>query len=87
MERSRSWPRLPSTGTLCRPVKPRPFNCRKWFPQLRRITVPHSDHLYDNAWRGFVMAVVMNVEVDGKHFSLNRQAAIDIAPPLEIARS
>lgn len=53
-------------------------------PATATITVPHSDHLYDNAWRGFVMAVVMNFEVNGKHFSLNRQVPIDVAPPLEI---
>ena len=60
------------------------FQLSQVVPSTATVTVPHSDHLYDNAWRGFVMAVVMNFEVNGKHFSLNRQAFIDVAPPLEI---
>ena len=60
------------------------FQLSQVVPSTATITVPHSDHLYDNAWRGFVMAVVMNFEVNGKHFSLNRQAPIDVAPPIEI---
>ena len=53
-------------------------------PSTATVTVPHSDHLYDNGWRGFVMGVVMNFDVNGHHFSLNRQAPVDVAPLLEI---
>jgi len=63
----------------------RTFQLSQVVPSTATITVPHSHHLYDNAWRGFVMAVVMNFEVNGKRFSLNRQAPIDVAPPFEIA--
>jgi len=60
------------------------FQLSQVVPSTATVTVPHSNHLYDNAWRGFVMAVVMNFEVNGKHFSLNRQAPVDVAPALEI---
>lgn len=62
----------------------RTFQLSQEVPSTATVTVPHSEHLYDNAWRGFVMAVVMNFDVNGTHFSLNRAAQVDVAPYLEI---
>ena len=62
----------------------RTFQLKQAVPSTANITVPHSDHLYDNAWRGFTMPIVVNFEVNGKTFSLNRTVTVDVAPPLEI---
>jgi hypothetical protein len=60
------------------------FQLSQVVPASATVTVPHSDHLYDNAWRGFVLHVAVNFEVDGKTFSVTRQVPVDIAPPVEI---
>jgi LmbE family N-acetylglucosaminyl deacetylase len=61
------------------------FDLTQSVPTSASITVPTSSHLYDNAWRGFTVAAVVNVQVNGTGFSLTRQASTSVAPPIEIA--
>ena len=60
------------------------FQLSQVVPSTAPVTVPHSDHLYDNAWRGFMMPVVVNFEVNGRTFSVNRTVTVDVAPALDI---
>jgi len=60
------------------------FQLSQSVPSTATITVPSASHLYDNAWRGFAVDVVVNFKVNGKGFSLNRQVSTDVAPAVEI---
>jgi len=72
-----------SSGTVAA-GETKTFQISQSIPSAATITVPSSSHLYDNAWRGFTVATVVNVQVNGTEFSLNRQVSTDIAPSIEI---
>ena len=55
-------------------------------PSTATITVPASSHLYDNAWRGFSVGVVVNLRMNGAGFSLIRQVSTDVTPAVEITK-
>ncbi len=61
------------------------FQLSQAVPSAAPVTTPNSSHLYDHAWRGFTVAAVVNVQVNGTGFSLNRQVTADVTPTVEIA--
>ena len=72
-----------SSGTVAA-GETKPFPLAQAVPLTATITVPSSTHLYDNAWRGFAVGAVVNVQMKGNGFSLIRQVSTDVVPAIEI---
>ncbi|HKR59698.1 MAG TPA: PIG-L family deacetylase, partial [Pyrinomonadaceae bacterium] len=53
-------------------------------PRTAAITVPPSDHLYDDKLFGHRFLARTELEVDGARFSITEQKRFDVAPAIEI---
>lgn len=54
-------------------------------PETTSITVPHAKHLYDGRVFGERFTAIAPVMVQGTHFQITEETAIDVAPAVEIA--
>lgn len=53
-------------------------------PKNASFTVPTENHLYDGLFLSKRFDATAEMEIDGAHFSLNKQVNVDVAPAIEI---
>ena len=54
-------------------------------PQTGNVTVPHSEHLYDERELGEIFTATIQLSVRGNFVWIIRRTTVDVAPPVEIA--